>query len=383
MSYDLLFIPGLLVHIILGILLVSTYIAYHKSKLKSSAGNILGIFSVVFFVMVILEFSWLFSFLHAQFSDLLFIYTIFSAAEAILMLLLVHTISDNQNLLYILAIYIFVLFGISLNIAGFLWLVFGLSHILLLLLFLDLTLFNNNHLKKAGFFGIAHSVIYVIILVLIALGYNSYLRLTFFPDILLIPVLLYFLADIKNNGIKTKHKKSQDREKSWLANLLFVRFILHVMTVCVFLFISIIAIHELGHAFTAQAYDCKYSKAVIYDVLNPPHTELSCPNDDNDVIITYAGLITTLLVSLLFFIGGGQFTSKAAYLMLGFSLLITYGDFSDLNVSGSIILFTILVSLFFICFGVVQLSLLYIDQHFQQTVEEQKSINLMASGGTK
>ena len=168
-----------------------------------------------------------------------------------------------------------------------------------------------------------------------------------------------------------------------MANLLFVRFILHVMTVCVFLFISIIAIHELGHAFTAQAYDCKYSKAVIYDVLNPPHTELSCPNDDNDVIITYAGLITTLLVSLLFFIGGGQFTSKAAYLMLGFSLLITYGDFSDLNVSGSIILFTILVSLFFICFGVVQLSLLYIDQHFQQTVEEQKSINLMASGGTK
>ncbi len=105
----------------------------------------------------------------------------------------------------------------------------------------------------------------------------------------------------------------------------FFRLVSKILLFNFLIFISLLSLHELGHAIFASILGCR-AKAIIFDSSFPnPHTEIIC--ERNLEILAMGGLIFTLPLSFLFKIIGkeGDFLF---YVVFGLSLFLSISDFS-------------------------------------------------------
>jgi hypothetical protein len=255
----------------------------------------------------------------------------------------------------------------------------AVSYLLIMIVFLELVFFSNLYLKKAGFAGLFYTIISIIFLILISLDFQLLNLLWFVPNILMFFVLYLIYLDVKNLGILEK-KKVLKKKKIVFLNLVnvFAKFFIFIISITGFILLSTLALHEFGHAMVAQYYGCEHTKAVIYDIIDYPHTEIRCSSYYNDTLLTLGGLLATLTIGLIFLLAGGAFTTRLSYLIFGFSLLISYGDLTDLGISKNIIATIIFLSLIIIIIAIVKLSSFHLKQ--QEIFKEGKQQEIFKEG---
>ncbi|MBW2975366.1 hypothetical protein KY366_06625 [Candidatus Woesearchaeota archaeon] len=345
----------------LAIALISlyTFFLWFRKKAVCKLGKLIGINGIFYMISTFMNLAWSFGLLSPEKNDFILIEGCFNAVKAVLLLVIVYKLVNNRNLLYFL--FIFILSSIALpfySINTFFLLISATSYLLILIISMDLIFFSNYYLKKAGYMALVYSIISSLFLVFISLGREPSSMLWFIPNTAMFGVFLLFYYDIRHCGIAVKAKKI----KRINISVLFIKFLIFIISMNAFIFLSTLSVHELGHTLAAQYYGCEKGKAVIYDIMDRPHTEIVCKGYYNDVLITLGGVALTVAVGLIFLMTGGKFTTIISCLIFGFSLLISYGDLRDLGVSTNIIAVITFISLLLIIKGVIELSLNYIKQ---------------------
>lgn len=343
----------------LAVSLIAFYIYYYfckKQEVACTVGKIIGVNGIFYLLIAFLNFLWVFNFIGPSDKDLILMNAVVTVVSSILILYSVYKIIDNKNLIYIMVLFLTVIFAINFSITAFFMATLAVSYLLMLIVFLDLAFYSNFYLKKAGIIGISYVVACALLLAFTFLGTKFYNLFWFIPNILMYLVFLFIYLDVKNLGIIKKenhHKKKKFINLAYAA--VFVRFLVYMISISAFIFVSTISIHELGHALVAQYYGCGEFKAVIYDII-APHTEIRCDTYYNNITLTMAGVAATLLVGLVFILTGGEFIRGISYLLFGFGLLVSYGDLIDLEISKNIISVVLLASAILIIMAVVKIS---------------------------
>ena len=304
---------------------------------------------------------------------------VLTTVSSILILYTVYKITDNKNLIYLFTLFLTTVFAINFSMNSFFLFSMAVSYLLMMIVFLELILFANLYLKRAGFSGLAHTAISIIFLVMVFLKFKPFNFFWFIPNVLMSFVFYLIFLDIKSLGII--EKKAPEKKKNPIINFIsvFAKFFIFIISISSFILLSTISLHEFGHAMVAQYYGCEHTKSVIYDMIQAPHTETKCSSYYNNTILTLGGILSTFVISLIFLLIGVRFTKNISYLMFGFSILISYGDLTDLGISKNIIATAIFLSLLIIVMAVTKLSVYYLKQ---QEIFKEKKI-LKYSGGTK
>ncbi len=359
----------------LAIAILSFYIYfsfYKKGAAIKQIGNILGvngIFYLTFSFLSILGFSMIL----VPSQDFILIHTILTVMSTVLLLYSVYKITANKNLIYLFLLFLVTIFSIIYSINTFFLTTIIISYLLLIIVFLDLVIFANFYLKTSGYFGIAYTILSALFLLLIISGVEPSGLLWFIPNTILFFVFLFIFLDIKNLGI-IKSEKSKGKKPPTIFSyiLLFFKFLLFIMSISPFVLLSTISIHEVGHALSAQYYGCEYSKAVIYDILGSPHTEIRCSSEYNDTVLTLGGVLAPFIFLLIFLLIGNEFTTKISWLILGFSLLISYGDLNSLSISKNIVFGVMFIAYIIILLSIVKLSIFFLKQQnlFKDGIKE-------------
>ena len=337
------------------------FLIWLRKKNFCSLGKAIGINGIFYLIPSLLNFLWFSGKVIPTQSDFILILGSFNAVNATILFALVYELVNNKGLLHFLFLFLLTALAIPFSFTAFFLLTSFVSYLLILIVFLDLALFSNAYLKGAGYFGISYSIISLAILGLgVFLNKEPFTMYWFISNVAVFLLLYLFYKDIKSCGKETTNPKP--KIKKIILPILFIKFIIFIISISAFIFISTIAVHELGHALSAQYYGCERSKAVIYDILGPPHTEMACDGYYNNTIITFGGLISTIALALIFLFTGGRFTTIMSYLIFGYSLLIAYGDLMDYGVSLNIITVVLFISFSLIVTAIIQLSIFYIGQ---------------------
>ncbi len=344
----------------LGVAILSFYVFFLwlKNRNICGIGKLIGVNGLVFLLPSFLNLAWAFNLILPHRNDFILIDGCFSIIKSTILLLIVYLLVNNKHLLYFLFLFFLSSVAVLYSANVFFLFVSTISYLVVLIVSMDLVLFSNYYLKRAGYFGILYSFTSLIPLGFVLFGGEPSVMVWFIPNMALFFMLLSFYFDVKNCGVTVRMKRCS-RYRIFLP-LLFFKFFIFIMSMSSFIFLSTIAIHELGHSLAAQYYGCQKSKSIIYDLSDRPHTEMVCEGYYNDTVISLAGIILTLVVSFVFLFTGGEFTTIVSYIIFGFSLLIGYGDLIGLGVSVSIVFTIMFVALIFLIAGVVRLSTYYI-----------------------
>lgn len=348
----------------LAVAILSLHIFFTWKKKKiCNIGRVIGINSFFYGILAFLSFLWAFNIITPQ-AQIIFLIGGFSfSITATLFLFIVYDITKYKNLFYLSFIFLFVILATSFGFNNITVLISGLSFLLFMIISIYLFINSNYYLKRAGLLGIIYSSISFFFVILIYFGVNPKIIPWFVSHAIMFFVFYFLFLDVKHCGIAEKEGKGEKKERKLIKYIsLGIRYFLFVISICLFIFLSTVAVHEVGHAFTAKIYKCEYSKAVVYDILGPPHTEMRCETNYNDFILTISGLITTILLSFIFIFTKGVFTTLIAYLILGFGFLICYGDLLDLGMPGSIIAAVMFGGLIITIIGVISLSHYFMKQ---------------------
>src|SRR3989344_28254 len=99
MALNLSLAGNWLVHLVLFIFILFTLLRARKANIDKVWCSLLGILSLPFLVVMILEFSWIFSLTTLLHNDLMIVYAFLSIGEAILVVLLVSHAWKSKHLL--------------------------------------------------------------------------------------------------------------------------------------------------------------------------------------------------------------------------------------------------------------------------------------------
>jgi hypothetical protein len=364
MGFNLIYALNFLSYLAIVVVTFYTFFVWHKKKVVCKVGNIIGVNGMFYLILAFLSFVWAFGLLKPTSEDLILIESFFIALQAILILFIIYKLTNNKHLLYFLGLFLTSVFFVSYGIGSFFLFITFISHLLMLIIFANLLFFLNHYLRKAGLIGLCYSIVSILFLAFAFLGLEGFRTLKFIPNILMFFVFWFLYLDVKKCGMIGK-KKTKRRIKSLMIFTLFFKYLIFIFTISMFIMLSTVAIHEMGHAIVSQYYGCTYAKAVVYDTAKSPYTEMRCDSYYNDVILTLGGIGATLVVVFLFLLTGGEFINRMTMLMLGFSLLVAYGDLIELGISINVVAIVIFTSMIIITLSIMRISLYYIKRESQ------------------
>jgi hypothetical protein len=343
----------------LAVALIEFYISFSLSREKPitrKVGDIIGVNGIFYLVFALLNFSWVFRLLDPTKQDFILMSFVLAVINSILILYAVYKITGNRNLIYLVVLFLVSVFAINFSMNSFFLLSMAISYLLLVIVFLDIMFFSNLYLSKAGVMGFFYTISSLILLVLAYYNFNPVYLPWMIPNGFMLLALHSIFLYIKSVGI-AENKKHYKKEKFAISIAYeFIKFSASTLSITAFILLSVIGLHEFGHAMVAQYYGCDHTKAVIYDVVQAPHTEVICDYYYNDTLLTLGGILATFVIGIVFLITGGEFTTLISYLIMGFSVLISYGDFTELGISKNITWTLALLSLAAIIISLVKLS---------------------------
>lgn len=349
----------------LAVSLAAFYVCYSLSKKEDIAGKIgaiLGVNGIFYLLISFLNIFWFSGMLEPNNKDFIVVSAVLTVVSSILILYMAYKITGNRNLVYLLILFITTIFAINFSIKAFFIATLGVSYVLMSIVFMHLFFFSNYYLKRAGLAGMVHVFFSVILLALALFGKEAHTLPWFLPNVLMFFVFLLIYQDIINLGVIKREGPAKDEKLGIFSYILTLgKFIVFICSISVFILVSSVAVHELGHALVAQYYGCEQFKAVIYDIVEP-HTEIKCKAYYNNFLLTLAGLGATSIIALVFLLTGTQFTIGISYLLFGFGLLIVYGDLVDIGTSKNIIALILLSSVIVIGISIVKIAAYHLKQ---------------------
>ncbi|MBI2546712.1 hypothetical protein HYV81_06050 [Candidatus Woesearchaeota archaeon] len=331
------------------------FLQWHKKRHPCTLGRTLLIDSLFFLFFAILSGAWSLKLIIPAESDAGIIYTIFILGLTATYLITVYQLTRFRNIYLIAFLYALSILGAYYTFAQFTASITFLSIAVMALASLDLVFFTSDYLKKAGFAGLA----FFTASLAISLLSSTNLGIAWFIPLSFLCLFYYyiskdpFVCEFTHEHPPASHSliKSTLKLLGYSCSLTFI------------ILFAVIAIHELGHALAAEYYGCESAKAVVYDMLALPHTEIKCQNAPvNMTLITLAGLVITLLIGFLILLvrlDGASFS----LLFLSFSIFLSYGDLIEMGVSASIVLFLYLIAISMLVYGYLSLTQEYLKKN--------------------
>jgi hypothetical protein len=142
--------------------------------------------------------------------------------------------------------------------------------------------------------------------------------------------------------------------------IIVVKLIFFISAISIFITVGTVGIHELGHSIIAAAYKC--TPSTMYSLGQMPFTDIQCVEKINLNFIKLEGLISTTIISIIFFF---TLKGKVRYLSLtifSLGLIVANLDLVSLSIwKVWTIIFTFLAFCLF-SLSIIMVSLLYIDK---------------------
>ena len=346
--------------IVIAFICFYTCIAGSAKKKECRLGKLIGINGIVYLVPAFINLAWAFELLFPIKKDFILIEGVLNIIKTVLLLIIIYRILGSKKIVYFMFLFMLSIVGVIYSVDLFFTFISAISYLLILIASMDLIIISDKHLKKVGYALLAYAIVSGILLFSIFKGVNIMQIPWFVANSILVIVFVLLYFDMMDCGLDVV---SMPKKRKTNIFFLGLKFIIFIMAMNLFLLLSTISIHELGHALSAQYYGCERSKAVIYDMQDYPHTEIVCKSYYNNTVITLAGIVLTVAVGMVFLITGNRTNRYIAFLIFGFSGLIGYGDLTDIHVSMNMIWTIIFVSIIFVLIGIVNLALYFIEQH--------------------
>jgi hypothetical protein len=141
-----------------------------------------------------------------------------------------------------------------------------------------------------------------------------------------------------------------------------IKFILFIASISFFVAAGTIAIHELGHSLTARYYGCPYSP-IIFVPGELPNTEISCLEQGNLSTITFAGLLSTTILSLVLFFTTRKILKYISILIFAIGIIAAAIDLASMEINKVIIFMFNTAAYVLIALSTIKISYLYYKEN--------------------
>ncbi len=360
MSFDTIFaLNGIITLAVMVMCFISYFLLCSLDRRACRAANTLGVLGIFYAMMVIIYGAWTFGLLPFTEQDFIIMNTTLTIVTSSILLYTIFILTNEKRLLYVLFIFCASIVAINFSLASFYPITLIASDLINIIVFLELIISPHITLKKAGYAGICYAVsLGVFTAFLFSSSSISTGRLPWFiPQTFFFLVLFFIHTDIRTAGIHPQKNDVPFRQNSIIAYILtFLKFAVYISALLSFGILSTIALHEMGHALVAQYYGCSHVRAVVYDIINPPHTEIICQNQYNDTFISLGGVIATTIIGLLLFASGNAFIQGIAFFIAGVGFLIGYSDLKGIGTSGNVLAIVIIISALATALTVIKIS---------------------------
>ncbi|MBS3164171.1 hypothetical protein J4439_01955 [Candidatus Woesearchaeota archaeon] len=277
--------------------------------------------------------------------------TVLLVPTALLLGILVQRLTGHRELRTLLCCYAAALFAIVALLSARLLDVQFLSYFYITVLFLHLEFFPQPELSRAGYFGLMFAGPITLLTV------SSLTHRPLLAALAHLPLFLSF--QMLDRAIPSSRVTVLREPLVHFSMQRAARFLGFLTTFYLFAGLAVIGLHEVGHALAASSSGCEHSKAVIYDLRDSPHTEISCERGYNDHLLTLGGFAATTLVGALLLLLGTGLSEPLGLFVVGFGFLISFSDLMELTAGVTLLTLLHLVSLGLLSLSIVQTTVQY------------------------
>ncbi|MFH1850065.1 MAG: hypothetical protein ABH879_07850 [archaeon] len=375
--HNFFFLPNAIIYLGIAVLSAFCFISWRRNKAKCSIGKIILVNGTVFLFSALMMFVWAAGLYQPSAADTLFIESIANVASAAVILVVAYYLTHKKWILSLLFTFLLVIAGLRLSLEAYFIYVSVLANLLIMLSLMSLLFVSNRYLRHAAVVGLVYSWVSLSVLAMLLIGRTPVMIFRFLPNLLLVTVFFLLYLDIRNCHIRTPLLTAAH----YPHHIRFALYIVFILAITSFTFLSTVALHEMGHALVAQYYGCSRSRAVIYDIVGPPHTELICSPLVNGLLITLGGLGLTTLVAAVFFLSGCRLTRGISYLLFSFGLIISYSDMKDLMIPQVISVLMVFYGVLVLGLGIVTVSVYRIRSFWFDSIPENHGTACRKSNG--
>jgi len=343
----LIFLINFLVSSIIFFFLLKGFLKNYRDKRTGKITQILFIIGLLYLVLGGISLLWFFDILIYNSNDYLIIYSILIIIQSLLLFGVIFLFSLNKNLFYFLFLYLMNFFSLFLPIFNFFILSLIESFLLTIILFAYLTNREDVY-KRIGYIGVLYSVISLVFQVLLLVGIGDVYIFSLFSNLFFLILIFNLLADLKKYPL-LHLEYSNNKEKPYF--LVLLRHFIFIIVLTNFIFIGTLGIHELGHFGISKLYNCESGK-IIYEG-NFLHTEVLCKNLPDNILILLGGILIPVLLAVVLFLIGDNFIRDVSILIIGFNLIASNRDFTDLGVSDNFVMLSLFIGAIFLIIGII------------------------------
>jgi hypothetical protein len=312
---------------IVSVFIVLSFIRYIDKKIKlkkvRSHDIVLSAISIPFLFFSIV--SIIFSSSPFKFTEQKFIiflsFLIFTST--ILLIISLSKIQKNNRILNPISFLLLSLIPPIINVS-LIHIVIPMSLLVIIMTFLSFAEDHKNHITMLIVFSSISLVFYIV-------SFLSTRTMLLFTAISL-SIFLLFITEFLKFLTTKKEIHLQINKKSDSKLIPFLKHLIFIIIITNFIFVGTVAIHELGHAVSAQFSDCEETK-IVYELTGLPHTEVKCLDTSQSQNWTLLGIFLPMGIALLLMFGGGTSIKEISLEIIGFSLMISYLDFQTLGAS--------------------------------------------------
>lgn len=347
---SLLFLISFIFSIGIVSLLIAGFLKLYKNKSFTKIVSYFLVIGIFYSLLAFSSFLWLFNFLEFSNIDFIVLYSIIIFIQSLLLLKIISLISNNKKLYYFLFFYPLVLTSILYSWEFFFNILIIVSFLLCFVFFMDFA-FKSKFYRRIGYLGMAYSLLGVIFQFVFLLGTGSLVFFNLILEIVFFALIYLFFKDISLNP-PTSYAKFKFKEKSYFSNL--IEHLVFIIVITNLVFIGTLGIHEIGHFSVAKIYGCQAEK-IVYEQ-GYLHTEVLCKDDSNNLFVLLGGILLPFLIAIILFFIGGRFMRDISFLIMGFNLLASSRDFSDLHISDNLIIIPVFFGVLFLIAGIIILA---------------------------
>lgn len=343
----IIFLINFLVSLTIFLFLLKGFFKHYRNKRTGRIVQNLLIIGFLYLVLAGVSLLWFFDVLVYNSGDYLAIYSILIIIQSLLLFGAVFLFSLNKNLFYFLFLYLMSFFSLFSPIFNFFILSLIASFLLTLVLFVYLSSRKDVY-RKAGYVGILYSIISLVFQVFLLIGTEDMHLFSLVSNLLFLILIFNLIKDLKKYPL-LHLEYFQNKEKPYF--LILLRHFIFIVVLTTFMFIGTIGIHELGHLVISKFYDCEYGRIVYEgDFLR---TEILCKNFPDNIFILLGGILIPVLLAVVLFTIGERFIRGVSLLIIGFNLIASNKDFSDLGISDNFVVLSLFIGAIFLIMGII------------------------------
>ena len=331
------------------------YIAFILRKKDLGLRNQFYVLAFFYFMSLLLNSALLSGRMFANTSELLLIESFFLLGKTTIIVSALSIIIDKKKMLYLIGLYIFSALAIRLEFNDFFSMLNIISFLLMLIVFVYVHHKKKKFLRRGAFFGMIFAAA-SLLLVFLFYGRRDLLAIIYLvPNVFLFGTFYYLIRYFKSEEVDFYRLPKRYNMPLYAKFMVGLRLLAIVIITFTFILISVVSLHELGHAGVGKILGCRITKAVLYDGINMPHTEVVCQDDSNNLLIGSAGIFIPLTIGLGFLLLGEKSTLGISYLIIGFSFYLSSRDLFDILPSNALGFVVSVIGLMFLILGIKEI----------------------------